>query len=138
MNEVWNKPTSFGGQYDTIKHLLKAMLESKTELEWDSAFQNARCIICFLPTLVEKLVKIHDMPEYYSGYYLREIEGGLGRNGSAQAEENHTSVVAYIGEGGVWCIAVDRQKDRVRRKSTEEQNLHVMIGAHRTKYNGFD
>jgi hypothetical protein len=28
----------------------------------------------------------------------------LGRNGLAPAEENHSSVVAYIGEGGLWCI----------------------------------
>jgi hypothetical protein len=32
-----------------------------------------------------------------------------------------------------------RQKDQVRRKSTEEQNHHVsIIGAHHTKYNGFE
>jgi hypothetical protein len=33
---------------------------------------------------------------------------------------------------------LDCQKDRVRRKSTEEQNLHVVLGAHRTEYNGFE
>jgi hypothetical protein len=27
MNEVWNKATSFGGQFDTIKNFLKSMLE---------------------------------------------------------------------------------------------------------------
>jgi hypothetical protein len=32
------------------------------------------------------------------------MEGGFGRNGSAPTEENHSSVVAYIGEGGLWCI----------------------------------
>jgi hypothetical protein len=38
------------------------MLEIGTSEEWDSAFQNARRIICFLPSLVEKLEKIHDLP----------------------------------------------------------------------------
>jgi hypothetical protein len=42
MNEVWNKHTTFGGQFDSIKHFLKAMLESKPEEDWNSAFQNAR------------------------------------------------------------------------------------------------
>jgi hypothetical protein len=31
MNKIWNKPTSFGQQFDTIKHFLKAMLELKTQ-----------------------------------------------------------------------------------------------------------
>ena len=143
MNKVWNKHTSFGSHFDSIKHFLKAMLESRTKEEFDSAFLNARRIVCFLPTLVEKLEKIHGSPEYYSGYYLREMEGGLGRNGSAPAKENHSSVVAYIGEGGLWCIAeqikylLDCQKDQVKRKLTEEHNHHISIGAHCTKDNGF-
>jgi hypothetical protein len=29
MNKVWNKPISFGQQYDMIKHFLTAILESK-------------------------------------------------------------------------------------------------------------
>jgi hypothetical protein len=70
MNDVWNKPTSFGLQFDTIKHFLKAMLESKNQEEWNSAFQNAQRIICFLPSLVEKFETIHDSPQYYAGYYL--------------------------------------------------------------------
>ena len=77
-------------------------------------------------------------------YHLREMEGGLGRNGSALAKESHSSVVAYIGEGGLCYIAeqikylLDCQKDRMRRKSTEEQNLHIVIGVHRTEYTGFE
>jgi hypothetical protein len=81
------------------------MLKSKTQEEWNSAFQNAEQLTCFLPSLVEKLETIHDSPQYYAGYYLQEMDGILGRNGSAPAEENHSSVVAYIAQGGVWCIA---------------------------------
>jgi hypothetical protein len=96
------------------------------------------------PSFVDELEKIHGLPEYYLGYYLREMEGGLGRHVSVPAKENHPSVVAYIGEGGLWCIAeqikylLDGQKDQVRRKSTEEQNHHIAIGAHHTKCNGLE
>jgi hypothetical protein len=63
-------------------------------------------MICFLPNHVEKLEMIHDSPKYYSGFHLQESNGSLvGRNGSESAEENHSSVVAYIGKGGLWCIA---------------------------------
>jgi hypothetical protein len=85
MNKVWDKHTSFGCQFDNIKHFFKAMFELRTQEEWDSAFQNARWIvICFLPSPMEKLEKIHHLPKYNSGYYLREMEGG---------------------QGGLWCIA---------------------------------
>jgi hypothetical protein len=70
MNKVWKKHTAFGCQFESIKHFLKAMLKSRTREEFDSAFQNAQRIICFLPNLVEKLEKIHNPPEYYAGYFL--------------------------------------------------------------------
>jgi hypothetical protein len=33
---------------------------------------------------------------------------------------------------------LDQQKDRVGRKLTGEQNQHISIGAHRTRYNEFE
>jgi hypothetical protein len=60
---------------------------------------------------------VHDSPQYYAGYYLGEMDSSLGRNVLVPAEESHSSVVAYIGEVGLWCIAkkikylLDCQKD---------------------------
>ena len=54
--------------------------------------------------------------------------------GDVAAEQNHSSVAAYLGEGAVWTIAENiyqlvlrRHKDIVRRHMAVEDNLHSYI-----------
>ncbi len=52
-NKVW--PKGFCQHFESIKHDLKAMLESKPVEEWDTPFCRARQALCYLPHLVQKL-----------------------------------------------------------------------------------
>ena len=74
---------------------------------------------------------IYNNPGYYAGYVLRNIEGNRVFRGSVPAEQNHSSVIAYLGEGGNWSIMEHmqklrtRQQDHVKKKRKEEDRLHV-------------
>ena len=99
LKENWPSPENFGVVvYRVIKPFLSAMLLSKTESEWESAFQSASQALLPYPHKLELLQAIHSDPEYYSGYVTRKIIGNLSLNGSAPAEQNHSSVVSFNGD----------------------------------------
>jgi hypothetical protein len=82
MSEVF--PKKFGEHFFAIiKAYLKAMMESKTEEEWTSAYSQAKQriqakqSICFRPDKVELLDGIYENPTYYSGYVLYNHPGSL-------------------------------------------------------------
>jgi hypothetical protein len=64
--------------------------------------------------------------------------GSLGKNGDSMAEQNHSSVVAYLGDGGNFSTAeqvkalLERHQDRARTKTKEEQNLMVSIDRYKS------
>ena len=75
------------------------------------------------PHKLRKLDSIYQNPSYYAGYYLRNIDGNLMVLGSVTAEQNHASIIAYIGEGGNWSIMLhmsklmSRHQDHVKKKN---------------------
>ena len=100
------------------------MLYSRSKNEWDEAFHNARSLVINNHNLVEKLTKIHKDPSHYAGYYLSSVKGGsLGKHGDSHSEQNHSSVVAYLGQGGSLAIQeqiqalLKRHKNRIQQKN---------------------
>ena len=74
------------------------MLYSRDEVGWDDAFYNARRIIMHNNDIVEKLTNIHGDPSHYAGFYLScNKSGSLRRHGNSHSEQNHSSIVAYMG-----------------------------------------
>jgi hypothetical protein len=49
-------------------------------------------------------VEIYKNPDYYSGYYLCQINGNLKMISDAPAERNNSSVAAHLGSGANWTI----------------------------------
>ena len=97
--ENWPKPENFGiVAFRLVKPYLFKMLLSKTETEWDLAFQEASQKLTAYPTKLELLKKIHGNPSYYAGYVTRKVVGNLSLNGTAPSEQNHSSIVAFNGE----------------------------------------
>ena len=134
MNEVWPKRTNFGNQFVHIKNYLQAMLYSRDENEWDDAFYNARRIIIHNTEMADKLTSIYNDPSHYAGYYLSRIKSGsLGKHGDSHSEQNHGSIVAYMGQGGSLSIKeqieslMKRHQNRVRQKTTKESSLRVRL-----------
>ena len=84
------------------------------------------------PQKLGKLDNIYQNPSYYAGYYLRNIEGNLWLLGSVTAEQNHASIVAYMGEGGNWSIMLhmsmlmSRHQDHVKKR--KQKKIFYMLG----------
>jgi hypothetical protein len=108
------------------------MLLSSKQTEWDRAYLCASEIICNKPWMLSALNNIYGDPEKYAGFYLRGIEGNLMLNGDVSAEQNHSGVVAYLGEGACYAVAeqithlLSRQKnlDKMRRQREDDQYVH--------------
>jgi hypothetical protein len=85
MNEVWPKQNAFGSvHYDSVRHFLKGMLESRDEEYWENCYKSARRELMFRrqTEMAQYLDIIHVKPSYYAGYYLHTVLGGsLGKNG---------------------------------------------------------
>eukprot|EP00978_Attheya_sp_CCMP212_P021517 scaffold62881_cov29-Attheya_sp.AAC.2 len=139
-NAVW--PDKFGSTYyPLIQNYLIAMLDSDTQAHWDTAANHARNKLEEWPHLSSFLDDIVRNPSYYAGFYLKLIvEGSLGKNGSSGAEANHSSVVAYNGDGATWCIAdqlhnlMMRCQNKSRRRDENEQSLQLTVQRHQTKF----
>jgi hypothetical protein len=131
LHEVW--PNHFHSSvYPQIQKFLRAMLLSSKQIEWDSAYLCASEILCNKPRMLITLNDIYGDPEKYAGFHLRGIEGNLMLNGDVSAEQNHSGVVAYLGEGACYAVAeqithlLSRQKnlDKIRRQREDDQYVH--------------
>ena len=130
--QVW--PKAFGqNNFMQIKNFLKGMLESRTIKDWEESYKSARSHLLHLPHLAEKLDSLYELPSYYAGYFLEQNGGSIGMNGSSSAEQNHSSVCAYLGDGATWSIVeqidqlIKRHQDRVRKSMMENNKLYVKI-----------
>jgi hypothetical protein len=133
LNEVWPKRESFGHSYQSIAPFLRTMLESKTIRDWDLGYSSAKIILQTDPEKVSKLDDIYQNPSYYAGYKLCEADGSLGRQGDSHAEQNHASIVAYIGKGGTFDLAeqveklMERHQAKVRQRMNNDADLTIRI-----------
>ena len=74
-----------------------------------------------MPLKLEKLTDIYNRPQYYAGYYCRDVPGNLGIKGSVSAESNHASIVSHFGDSGAWSIVSHINK------LMERQNYFILI-----------
>ena len=80
---------------------------------------------------IELLNDIYKNPKYYSGYYIKNIVGNLSLLGSVPAEQNHSSIVAFLGKGAMWDIwehlknLCERHQVHCDYESREEAKLTV-------------
>jgi hypothetical protein len=140
LNKVW--PDKFGStHYPSIRKYLVTMLDSKNVEEWNGAANQARDELKSYPHLVSWIDEIHETPSYYAGYFLKcTLGGSLGKNGSSAAESNHSSIVAYNGNGANWCISdqihhlLERNQNRAKEKDNFEQNLQLSAQRHVSKF----
>ena len=117
---------------DSIRKYLRRMLISADEQEWNSYISTIKEILFSDPEKLTKLHKITSNPSYYAGYFLRKIEGNLLMLGSVPAEENHASIIVFLGKGNSgWSVVyhlaalLNRQAEYSKVKKREEDRLHV-------------
>jgi hypothetical protein len=124
IQEVW--PKQFGlSKFKELKPYLSRMLKSKTKEEYKLSFDIAIEVISDDPLKASYVEKIFKNPEYYSGYYLRQIEGNLMMMGDAPAEQNHSSVAAHLGNGANWTIS-EHVRQLIERQNTLEKTFHYV------------
>jgi hypothetical protein len=101
LNEVWPNRASFGKSvFEKIENFLHLMTTFDSVEEWDFAHKLAKKVLADDPEKCSKLDVIHNNPSYYAGYVLNDMEGSLGKHGDSHAEQNHSSIVAHLGNGG--------------------------------------
>ena len=121
LHEVWPSSSSFGEMYlASIKVYLVAMLDSRTKDQWDNAYNRALKVLQNNPRKAKKLQDIYNRPSYYSGYYLRSIKGNMRYQGSTPAEINHSSNVAYFGNGNNWTV-MKQINEMMKRQQNHEK-----------------
>jgi hypothetical protein len=135
-NEVWPKSENFGQVlYPRIKNFMETMLKSTTETEYTNAYEAALAVVRYEPSKRSYLESIYNDHEYYGGFFLLHTSGNLGLLGSCPAEQNHSSIVAHLGEGASWEIAahiqhlMNRQKELTKQR-TEKENSHFCSTLH--------
>ena len=127
LNDVWPKLFKPAHHYfDKIKDSLTTMLDSRTVEEWRNAFEVAKSLIQHNGDMYDNLVKIFKNPEYYAGFYRKQIEGNRGSQGDTPAEQNHSSIDAHLGKGATWDICehisrlLGRQQLHAKQRSERE------------------
>jgi hypothetical protein len=135
-NEVWPKSENFGQVlYPRIKNFMETMLKSTTESEYTNAFEAALAVVRYEPSKRSYLESIYNDHEYYGGFFLLHTMGNLGLLGSCPAEQNHSSIVAHLGDGASWEIAqhiqhlMNRQKELTKQR-TEKENSQFCSTLH--------
>jgi hypothetical protein len=122
VKEVW--PKQFGPtRFHQLQRYLTRMLLAKTEEEYKLAFEKSMEVVEVDPLQGSYVEKIYKNPEYYSGYYLHQIEGNLKMMGSTPAEQNHSSVAAHLGNGANWTIS-EHVRQLIERQNTLEKSFH--------------
>ena len=86
--------------------------------------------------MVDNLNDIYSKPEYFAGYYLKQIPGNMLLMGDVPAEQNHSSIDGHLGKGATWDVAehisqlLSRQKLHSKQKSESEGKLYHRIKMH--------
>jgi hypothetical protein len=124
VNEVW--PLQFGPSlWKELKPYLTRMLKSKTKEEYKLSFDIAMETARSDPLKASYIEKIFNNPQYYAGYYLKEIDGNLQMMGSAPAEQNHSSICSHLGNGANWTVSENIRQLIERQQTLEKSAAHV-------------
>jgi len=101
LNEVWPKELGLTLAPLASKHL-SDMVNASSQEACDAAFSEIENNV--LSAYPAKLEYVRSFYEQYSQHCVRfkieQLEGNLGRVGSAPSEQNHSSIVAHFGVGG--------------------------------------
>ena len=108
---------------------MRVMLTCSKIEEWNNAYKGARKHVALLPIQLELLDKIHNHPEYYSGYFIRTISCNLRRRGDVPAEQNHSSNRAHLGNGADWSMM-----QQVKAALQRQQQHHIAHLTTKTNY----
>ena len=126
-----------------IEKDLRKMLLSSKEDEWNSCYQSIADKLQSDPAKLAKLDKIKSNPSYYAGYYLKKIRGHIEANGSVPAEQNHSSIVAYLDKGhSDWTIMahaaalLKRQAYHSRERKRAEDKLYANGLRYKSSFTG--
>lgn len=132
--EVWKK--HFGETlFSLVRDCLLGMWHSRTESEWEENYQSALQVpgIAGVTRHMQYLANIHQKKERYAGFIRKHHLGNLGLNGSAAAEQNHSSITQRLGKGGVMPLSknierlLTRQQDIARQDCAAESKHQRQI-----------
>ena len=87
-----------------ISKCLCNFLICKNVDEQENSFKSPAIVLKDMPLKLEQFTEIYNRPQYYAGYYCRDIPGNLKIKGSASAESNYFFIVSHFDESGARSI----------------------------------
>jgi hypothetical protein len=123
LKEVW--PRHFGPHlWPSVEPFLQQMFCRGDFSEYEACFKKAMALPGIRGNTIheEYLRAIHENPRQYAGYKRRSIPGNLGLMGSAPAEQNHSSVTARVGPGGIMSITENMSELLVRQQDIARED----------------
>ncbi|KAL7544230.1 hypothetical protein ACHAWF_016691 [Thalassiosira exigua] len=115
--------------YDMLKSHLKAMIYAKTKCAFEDTANAAKEYLLNLnprnaehEVALDKFISKKDM---YAEYILAEVVGNRGLRGSGMAEQNHSSVLSYLGYDQHSKGTLTAHPNNVIRDLLKRQNRHV-------------
>ena len=133
--EVWPLEKNFGQVlFLKIKQELVLMLNSLTRDHWNNAYNSAKNILINHPDKLELLDEIYNDPQYYSGYYLKTIRRNMNLRGNVGAEQNHSSLHAFLGGNMSSSVTFEvrglLERDQQHYKEIRQNEVSVHLSSH--------
>jgi hypothetical protein len=94
--EVW--PTYFGPAWSgELKDNIKKICFATTVAAFEAVLQLAQQAACRNPKYLKYIDSLSANRFHFASYCIEAMPGTLGRHGSLHAEQNHSSVISYLG-----------------------------------------
>lgn len=115
-------------------------MKARPKQFFDEAFASACEAVKAYPNFIDYIRKFHENPKKYAAYTLAMVEGNLDRCGSTPAEQNHASIVSFIGKGASLALPeqitklLERQQDLARKKSRAQLEYSVHCSCYHSTF----
>ena len=123
IHQVWPNAEKLDGKFDLIKPQLEGMLYAKTQQNFDDCYLLIQNALSSHPSTLDYLKHFHDHQKKFASFHVRSIVGNLGKLGSSHAEQNHSSIVAFLGKERTNLNLVDQMGCLLQRQNEKERGF---------------
>lgn len=126
-------PDYFGSTFSgDFADYLRKMMYASTEAKFETAYQRAKECIAQNPKHLDYVLKLGRNRNRFASYAIENAKGTMLRHGSSHAEQNHSSIIAHIGDhlyedpSVEVRLLLDRQRD-LNLLLSQQISKHVLI-----------
>lgn len=130
-----NWPKAFGNVYQgKLQEELRAMINSSSQEQFDRCLQQAESILEAYPAQLDTLHSWVVDQEFWALHHLRLYGHTLYKKGSSHAEQNHHSVLSFL--GNLYEEPIIQVKQLIDRNHLQLQTLNAKTTRHKMMIQG--